>query len=128
VETLCYAVTVARLSDDDQDFLKQAVDHADLQLFRKEDPAQALTAEQIKRRGILFGILVSLFERACRLVFEEDMAEQTRRLSESWEDDIRERCRRSGFRAALPELWRGEDAEFCKYIWRLAGEEAADRV
>lgn len=113
----------AQLSDDYQDFLKLALDHADLQLYSKV-AGQTLSAEQCERRAILFGILVSLFERAYLLVYEENMSRQTQRLWDSWEDYMREWCRHSDFRAALPDLLRGEDADFCAYIWRLAGEES----
>jgi len=113
----------AQLSDDYQDFLKLALAHADLKLFRKETSTQALSEEQLERKSILFGILVSLFERAYLLVYEDDMPKQTRRLWSSWEDYIREWCRRGDFRAALPELLRGEDEDFRKLITRIASEE-----
>ena len=41
------------------------------------------------------------------------MNKQTKRLWQSWEDYMREWCQREDFRAALPELLRGEDEEFC---------------
>ena len=41
----------------------------------------------------------------------------------SWEDYMREWCRRREFRAHLPELLSGEDPEFAAYIRRLAEEE-----
>ena len=114
----------AQISDDYQDFLKLALDHADLKLFSRT-PQQALSEEQQERKGILFGILISLFERAFLLVYEEKMPKQTERLWQSWEDYMREWCRRNDFRAALPELLRGEDEDFCRYIWRIAAEEGS---
>lgn len=113
-----------QLSDDYQDFLKLALDHADLKLFSKQRPL-ALDEEQQERRDILFGILVSLFERAYLLVYEPDMPRQTRRLWQSWEDYMREWCRHRDFRDALPELLRGEDEDFCAHITRIATEESA---
>ena len=49
-------------------------------------------------------VLVALFERAYLLVYDEHMPEQIRRLWQSWEDYMREWCRRPEFRALLPEL------------------------
>lgn len=114
----------AQISDDYQDFLKLALEHADLKLFSRA-PQQALSEEQQERKDILFGILISLFERAFLLVYEEKMPKQTERLWLSWEDYMREWCRRGDFRTALPELLRGEDEDFCRYIWRIAGEEGS---
>lgn len=110
-----------QLSDDYQDFLKLVLDHADLKLFSKQAPP--LTDEQLERRSILFGILISLFERAYLLVYEPHMPRKTQRLWQSWEDYMREWCRHRDFRAALPELLRGEDEDFCAHIAKIADEE-----
>ena len=64
----------------------------------------------------IFGILVSLFERAYLLVYEERMGKQARRLWQSWEDYMREWARRADFRDNLPQLLEGEDEEFAQYI------------
>ena len=114
-----------RLSDDYADFLKLVLDHADLQLLRRSGEPLALSDEQQERKGVLFGILISLFERAYLLVYEDDMPRQTRRLWQSWEDYMREWCRREDFRSALPELLRGEDEDFCMLIRRIASDESA---
>lgn len=113
-----------KLSDEYMEFLRLALDHADLKLFRQEASRDPLTDEQLERKGILFGILVSLFERAYLLVYEDEMSAQTQRLWQSWEDYMREWCRRQDFRAALPALLRGEDEAFCRHIARIAQEEA----
>jgi hypothetical protein len=113
-----------RLSDEYTNFLKLVLDNADLQLLRKQPgPPTEFTAEQMERKLALFGILVSIFERAYILVYEEKMKKQTRRLWSSWEDYMRERCRRSDFRAALPELLQGEDPDFSAHIQRIAAAE-----
>lgn len=114
-----------RLSDDYVEFLRLVLDHADLQLLRRPGRQTELSGEQQERRDVLFGILVSIFERAYLLVYEEEMPRKTRRLWQSWEDYMREWCRREDFRAALPELLRGEDEEFCTLIRRIADEESA---
>lgn len=114
-----------RLSDNYVSFLRLVLDHADLQLLRRHGAQAQLSDEQQERRDVLFGILISLFERAHLLVYEEQMPRQTRRLWQSWEDYMREWCQREDFRAALPELLRGEDEEFCALIRRIAAEEAA---
>jgi hypothetical protein len=52
------------------------------------------------------------------------MSETERRRWNSWDDYMREWCRREDFRAALPQLLRGEDRAFVTYIERLAREES----
>ncbi len=114
-----------RLSDEYTNFLRLVLDNADLQLLRQRVGALELTPEQIERRFAIFGILMSIFERAYLLVYEENMDRQTRRMWLSWEDYMREWCRRAEFRAALPELMEGEDEDFCRLIARIATEEEA---
>src|SRR3954471_3143766 len=75
-----------RLSDEYREFLKLVLDNADLQLLRRSGVRPDFTPEQRERRHAIFGILVSLFERAYLLVFEEDMDKQSQRLWKSWED------------------------------------------
>jgi hypothetical protein len=96
-----------RLSDEYTSFLKLVLDNSDLQLLRKSAPLGQLSEEQMERKLALFGILVSIFERA-------------------WEDYMREWCRRSDFRHALPELLEGEDPDFKAHIERIA--EAAEKI
>lgn len=117
-----------RLSDEYREFLKLVLDNADLQLLRREGVAlRDVTEEQKERRTAIFGILISLFERAYLLVYEEHMDKQTLRLWKSWEDYIREWLRRPDFREALPELLQGEDEDFTKYMRTLASGEVAKR-
>lgn len=113
-----------RLSDEYVNFQKLVLDNADLRLLRALGRPMDLTEEQQERRLALFSILVSLFERAYLLVYEEDMDQQSRRMWQSWEDYMREWCRRPDFQEALPELLEGEDEEFAGYIRRIAAEEA----
>jgi len=80
--------------------------------LRKAALNQPLTDEQKERKLAIFNILITLFERAYHLVFDEKMDRQIQRLWLSWEDYMREWCRRKDFREALPELLEGEDAEF----------------
>lgn len=112
-----------RLSDEYTEFLKLVLDNPDLQLLRKKYNPEPLTDEQIERKAALFNILISLFERAYLLVYEEDMDKQTRRLWQSWEDYMRDWCRRPDFREALPELLEGEDEDFGALIRRIAAAE-----
>lgn len=114
-----------RLSDEYREFLKLVLDNADLQLLRRQGGPPTLTPEQQERRFAIFGILISLFERAYLLVYEEDMDKQAQRLWRSWEDYMREWLRRADFRAALPELLEGEDEEFTRYIRGLAERSPA---
>jgi hypothetical protein len=112
-----------RLSDEYREFLKLVLDNADLHLLRREGAQTELTEEQKERRLAIFGILISLFERAYLLVYEDDMDKQTRRMWQSWEDYMREWVRRADFRGALPGLLEGEDEEFTHYLRRLMEEE-----
>lgn len=116
-----------RLSDEYREFLKLVLDNADLQLVRKEKTQLELSDEQKERRFVIFGILISLFERAYLLVYEKDMDKQAQRLWQSWEDYMREWVRRADFRDALPQLLEGEDEDFTLYIRQLAEKESADR-
>lgn len=105
-----------RLSDEYMSFLKLVLDNADLQLIRKSPAIAVLSEEQMERKLVLFGILVSIFERAYILVYEEKMNKQTARLWSSWEDYMRDWCKRPDFRSALPDLLEGEDPEFRAHI------------
>lgn len=111
------------LSDEYMEFQKLVLDHADLQLTRRSSVQLTLNEEQQERKRVLFGILISLFERAYLLVYEDDMSKQTRRLWQSWADYMGEWCRREDFRAALPELLEGEDEDFCRLISGIAEQE-----
>jgi len=62
-----------RLSDEYIGFLKLVLDNADLQLLHRRAPLRELSEEQQERRFALFGILVSIFERAYIQVYEEQM-------------------------------------------------------
>jgi hypothetical protein len=112
-----------RLSDEYREFLKLVLDNTDLHLLGRAGSQQNLTDDQKERRHTIFGILVSLFERAYLLVYEEHMDKQTRRMWQSWEDYMREWVRRAEFRDALPQLLEGEDEEFTLHIRKLAEAE-----
>lgn len=112
-----------RLSDEYTGFIKLVLANPDLQLLRKQAAQEPLTDEQSERKFALFSILVSLFERAYLLVYESKMDKQTKRLWQSWEDYMREWCRRKDFRDALPELLAGEDEDFQAYIRNIAAAE-----
>lgn len=114
-----------RLSDEYAEFLKLILQNADLQLMRAEVNETALTGEQKERRHVLFELLISIFERAYLLVYEEHMDRQTQRLWMSWEDYMRSWCRRRDFRGMLGELLEGEDPDFVQHISRIAAEETS---
>ncbi len=108
-----------RLSDEYREYLKLVLDNSDLHLLRREGRQTALSEDQAERRLAIFGILISLFERAYLLVYEENMSRHTQRMWQSWEDYMREWLRRAEFREALPLLLEGEDMEFTRYIQKL---------
>ena len=116
-----------RLSDEYREFLKLVLDNSDLHLLRRVGSVrQVLTPEQEERQFAIFGILISLFERAYLLVYEDEMPKHARRMWQSWEDYMREWVRRAEFREALPDLLEGEDEEFRMYIQELAKSEDAN--
>ena len=107
------------LSDNYQEFLKITLENPDLRLFSNEE-TPALSDEQRERMFIIFSMLISLFERAYLLLYEDHMTEKQLRRWRSWEDYMGEWCNRADFRTALPNLLRGEDPEFSTYIQDLA--------
>lgn len=111
------------LSDNYQDFLKVALRNPDLHLFSNEQTAD-LDPEQRERRFIVLNMLISLFERAYLLLYDERMTEKELRRWRSWEDYMREWCNREDFRSALPALLHGEDPEFVDYIRELARQSS----
>jgi hypothetical protein len=119
--------TWQQISDAYIDFLEVVLNNPDLRL-RSQRATSDLTDEQRERMWVIFDMLISLFERAYLLVYEEDMDKKKRRRWHSWEDYMREWSRREDFRQRLPELLRGEDEGFARYIQRLAAEEADSQV
>ena len=111
-----------RLSDDYDDFQKLVLEHIDLRLL-DETCTQGLSEEQRARMFIIFDLLVSIFERAFILVYEERLPKQRQRMWASWADYMREWIRRDDFFNMLPELLRGEDPEFARYLLGLVREE-----
>jgi hypothetical protein len=110
------------LSDAYNDFLKVVLAHPDLHL-RTAEPLVGPTAEQKERMLVIFDMLISLFERAYLVAYKEDMGEKDARRWNSWDDYMREWCRREDFHNALPLLLRGEDPAFQEYIRRIDAEE-----
>lgn len=111
------------LSDAYIDFLKLVLEHPDLKL-RTQQATPDLTDEQRERMQVLFEILISLFERAYLTAYSDQMTPNQRRRWLSWDDFMREWCRREDFRTALPQLLQGEDTDFAAYISRI-GDQAA---
>ena len=108
------------LSDNYQDFLKVALSNPDLGIFAADGtPSPILSDEQKERRFIIFTMLISLFERAYLLLYEDRMAAKQARRWHSWEDYMLEWCRRPEFRSSLPRLLQGEDPSFVRYVERL---------
>ncbi len=110
------------LSDAYNDFLKVVLANPDLHL-RSKEPLANPTAEQNDRMLVIFDMLVSLFERAYLVAFKVKMSETEARRWNSWDDYMREWCRREDFHNALPLLLRGEDPQFQSYLRRIAEEE-----
>jgi len=112
------------LSEEYDNFLRLALDNADLLLWRRASTPASFTEEQLERRDILFRMLVSLFEKAYIILYSADMDRDATRRWLSWEDDMREWCRRADFRGLLPALLEGEDDAFGAHILAIAAAEA----
>ena len=111
------------VSDNYQEFLKVALENPDLRLFSNSGNT-ALTDEQRERQRIIFSMLISLFERAYLLLFEDKMTPKQQRRWNSWDDYVREWCRKPDFRDSLPKLLVGEDPDFVRYLQAVVKEEA----
>jgi hypothetical protein len=111
-----------QLSDAYSDFLKVVLEHPDLRL-RTNEPLPNPTAEQRERMLVIFDMLIALFERAYLVGYRPRMSAAERRRWNSWDDYMREWCRRADFQQVLPLLLSGEDPAFQKYIRRIADEE-----
>ena len=116
--------TYQLLSDAYTEFLKIVLANPDLQL-RSKLAAPQLTDEQQERRQVVFEMLVSLFERAYLLAYDDRMTEKQQRRWNSWDDYMRDWCRRPDFCAMLPQLLQGEDPDFVACIKRIANQEGA---
>lgn len=115
------------LQDAYNDFLKIVLNNPDLQL-RSAAMRSDLTDEQRERTLIIFEMLIALFERAYIVAYERDLRGAALRRWNSWDDFMREWCRREDFYYLLPQLLRGEDPDFAAYIRRIADEEFPHRL
>lgn len=108
-----------QLSDAYTDFLQLVMKNPDLKL-RSQSGIADPTEEQQERIQVMFEILISLFERAYLLAYEENMSGKQLRRWASWDDYMREWCERDDFKNMLPRLLQGEDPDFAAYIRKLA--------
>ncbi|MFM7330892.1 MAG: hypothetical protein ACKO1L_04415 [Brachymonas sp.] len=115
------------LSNAYNDFLKIVLANPDLHL-RTNEPLPSPTQEQNERMLVILDMLISLFERAYLVAYKDDMSSEERRRWNSWDDYMREWCRRDDFYNALPLLLRGEDPDFQSYIRRVAQEERGGAI
>lgn len=111
-----------RLQDAYNDFLEIVLNNPDLQL-RSTKMVRNLTDEQRERVLIIFEMLIALFERAYIVAYKPDLKGVALRRWNSWDDYMREWCRREDFYYLLPQLLSGEDPDFSAYIRRVADEE-----
>jgi len=112
------------VSDNYQDFLRIVLENPDLHLFSMSKTPQ-LSDEQTERMMIIFSMLISLFERAYMLLYDEGAHPAKQRRWRSWEDYMREWCSREDFRDSLDSLLAGEDPNFSAYILALAADARA---
>ena len=115
------------LADAYNHFLEVVLANSDLQL-RTNTPLPNPTPEQNERMLVIFDMLVSLFERAYLVAYKDTMSPSEQRRWNSWDDYMREWCRREDFTRALPFLLRGEDPGFQACITRIAAEESGRAI
>lgn len=115
------------LQDAYTEFLQIVLKNPDLQL-RSDTMRSDMSDEQRERALIIFEMLISLFERAYIVSYEPDLKGVALKRWNSWDDYMREWCRREDFYYMLPQLLRGEDADFAAYIRRIADEEQGNRL
>ena len=113
------------LSDEYVQFMKLLLQYPELRLVHPQ-PGGMFTEEQREQRFLIFGILVSLLERAYILLYEPDLDDEGRRRWQSWDDYVREWCHRADFREALASHIEGEDPAFRDYIVRIARQAETD--
>ena len=94
------------LSDNYQDFLRVVLEHADLRLF--SSPLPDLTEEQRERRVVVFGMLISLFERAYLLLFEPSLIAAS--LRRHYPDQVLGSHSRASQPPSRPRIVGGEEA------------------
>ena len=116
-----------QLSDAYVKFLELVLANPDLKL-RSLERTPDLNDEQRERVIVIFDILVSLFERAYIVLYEPDLEGKALRRWRTWEDWIREWCRREDFRDLLSDLLRNEDPEFSEYVLALATDELRNQT
>ena len=110
------------LADAYTEFLKVVLNNSDLHL-RTSSALPNPTPEQEERMLVIFDMLMSLFERAFLVAYQDDMSPADQRRWNSWDDYMREWCRREDFTNALPALLSGEDPEFRAYLEKVAAAE-----
>jgi len=114
-----------QLSAEYDDFLKLVLDNSDLLLLRRLQSPSNLSEEQLERRDIIFRMLVSLFEKAYIILYDDDLGGDAKRRWLSWEDDMQEWCCKEDFRNALPAMLVGEDDAFSQHILAIAASQDA---
>jgi hypothetical protein len=116
------------LQDAYNDFLKIVLDNPDLKLRSSSGARADLSEEQRERTLIIYEMLIALFERAYIVAYESDLRGVALRRWHSWDDYMREWCRRDDFFYLLPQLLRGEDPDFAAYIRAIADDENAGKL
>jgi len=95
----------------DKLFMHPEIDQHNVRL---DDP------EQSRRQRIVYEMLISLFERAYILLVDERDPDY-QRMWNSWLDYINIWVNRPNFHRLLPEMMRGEDPDFVKFMAGLSG-------
>ena len=76
--------------------------------------------EEYRRQRIVYEMLISLFERAY-ILLEDEKSPDYQRMWNSWLDYINVWVGRPNFQAILPEMMRGEDPDFVRFMAELSG-------
>ena len=105
-----------KLLDEYNELAKILIDNADLRLLTGKASGEILSPEQEEKKFIIYDLLVSFFERAFILIYENNMNKLEARMWQTWEDYIGFWLKKDDFRKALPELLSGEDPDFTNYM------------
>ncbi len=105
-----------KLLDEYNELAKILIDNSDLCLLTGNRPKETFTPEQVEKKFVIYDLLVSFFERAFILIYEDNMNKLESRMWQTWEDYIDFWLKKDDFRKIIPELLSGEDPDFVGYM------------
>lgn len=105
-----------QLMDHYDDIREKLFEHPELD----QHDAPLPDPESQRRQRILYEMLISLFERAF-ILLQGETSPAYQRMWNSWIDYIQYWSNLPNFRAALPDMVRGEDQHFVAFLAKATG-------